>query len=84
MSAVLKPRHTLTPEVRQALERIAAEVGVEHELRQDVCDEIPLRRRGRRIKKQPKTAVLVEAMKRGFVKRGTYLALSTMLYKKSK
>ena len=84
MSAQLKPRHTLTPETRAELDRIAAEVQLSHELRQDRCDELPLRRRGRRVKRQPSTAVLMRAINKAAEKRGTsVVGLHKLLYGKA-
>jgi hypothetical protein len=43
------------------LDAISEEIKRDHELRLDVCDDIPLRRRGRRIRKRARTAIISRA-----------------------
>jgi hypothetical protein len=44
------------------LDDLEAEVRYEHEQRLDICRTTPLRRRGRRIKKRPRTAIISRAV----------------------
>jgi hypothetical protein len=77
MSAVLKPRCQFTPEEMERIEAACYAARTEHDYRLDAATDVPIRRRGRRVKKRPRTALLV-AMLKGVDNRGTTTLLSLL------
>lgn len=49
--------------MRKSIEQVVDEIMREHERREDRPEDVPMRRRGRRIRKRPNTAIFGELVK---------------------
>jgi hypothetical protein len=83
MSAILKSRSPFTPEEMARIDAACYAARTAHEFRLDAPADVPIRRRGRRVKRRPRTALLVAMLKPVENRGTTIVALHRLLYGKA-